>query len=168
MPHRPEALILSDPQVLKAVGDPLRRRILTEFCGEPVTTKQVAQKLGIRSNKLYHHVSVLADAGLLELVGTKAKRGTTEKYYQAVAHSFVMDPVVLQDGQVHLNIQDGTVENQGDGVVSPMVIRSRFFVPPDKLGVLQSRIEEIARELCDGGTASVECSVIAVAYRAAS
>jgi DNA-binding transcriptional ArsR family regulator len=86
---------ITDPQVWKLLGDPLRRSILQAFSSEPKTTKQVSQVLGIKSNKLYHHVDLLLEHGLLRLVETRPKRGTTEKYLQAVARRFLVRPVAI-------------------------------------------------------------------------
>lgn len=173
MPHRPQAFILTDPRVLKAVGDRLRRRVLLEFCGDPITTKQLATRLGIKSNKLYHHVNVLSAVGLIELVGTKAKRGTTEKYFQAIARSFVLDPVVLQEQRTPTPIEPKTTPTNDELEAlgsngSPVIVRSKFAIPPSKIAEFQDRMEQIAAELCHGNEAAVECSLIAVAYRAAS
>ena len=74
------------------VADPLRVRILETIVLEPRTTKQIAELLGEKPTRLYHHVDALAEAGLIRLVDTRPVRGTTEKYYQAVARSFRTDP----------------------------------------------------------------------------
>jgi DNA-binding transcriptional ArsR family regulator len=83
-----ESLVLRDLAQIKALADPLRQRLLRAFAGTPQTTKQIAHSLGEKPTKLYHHVDTLADAGLLKLVETRPKRGTTERYYQAAAKQF--------------------------------------------------------------------------------
>jgi DNA-binding transcriptional ArsR family regulator len=83
---------ISTLEQVKVVADPLRVRILETIVLEPRTTKQIAELLGEKPTRLYHHVDVLADAGLIRLVDTRPVRGTTEKYYQAVARSFRTDP----------------------------------------------------------------------------
>jgi DNA-binding transcriptional ArsR family regulator len=83
-----ESYVLRELGQLKALADPLRQRLLRAFAGEPQTTKQVAHSLKEKPTKLYHHVDTLAAAGLLRLVKTQQKRGTTERYYQAAAKQF--------------------------------------------------------------------------------
>jgi DNA-binding transcriptional ArsR family regulator len=90
-----ETLEITDPEVWKLLGDPLRRSILQAFACEPKTTKQVSEDLGVKSNKLYHHVDLLLEHGLLTLIETRPKRGTTEKYLQAVARRFIVRPVAI-------------------------------------------------------------------------
>jgi predicted ArsR family transcriptional regulator len=81
---------------IKVIASPLRMKLLEAFSHEPITTKQVAQSLGIPPTKLYHHVDALEHAGLVKLVKTQKKRGTTEKYYQTVAHHFSVDRKIFE------------------------------------------------------------------------
>jgi hypothetical protein len=83
--------VLQTLEQVKAFADPLRQRILKAFCQAPTTTKQVAQQLGEKPTKLYHHVTTLEQVGLIQIVETRQNRGTVEKYYQAVARKFHID-----------------------------------------------------------------------------
>lgn len=78
---------LTDLEQIKTLADPLRLRMLEAF-GDERTTKQVADLLEEKPTRLYHHVDALERAGLIRLTRTARKRGTTEKYYRAVAESF--------------------------------------------------------------------------------
>jgi DNA-binding transcriptional ArsR family regulator len=80
---------------IKVLADPFRLRILEAF-GEERTTKQVADFLGEKATKLYHHVAALERVGLIALSRTRQNRGTVEKYYLAVAHAFRADSRVFQ------------------------------------------------------------------------
>lgn len=85
------SLTLSDLDQVKVLADPLRIRILEDLCTEERTTKQVAQRLGEKPTKLYHHVEALERVGLIRLTRTRQNRGTIEKYYLAVARQFRAD-----------------------------------------------------------------------------
>ncbi len=89
------SLTISDLEQLKVLADPLRLRILEELCKEERTTKQVAQRLGEKPTKLYHHVEALERVGLIRLARTRPNRGTIEKYYLAVAQQFRTDPRIF-------------------------------------------------------------------------
>lgn len=91
-PRRPEqdVMVLTELEQIKVLADPLRIRILEEL-GEERTTKQVAERLGEKPTKLYHHVDALERVGLIELTRTRPNRGTLEKYYLARARSFRAD-----------------------------------------------------------------------------
>ena len=86
-----DSLTLSDVRQVKVLADPLRIRILEELSTAERTTKQVAQRLGEKPTKLYHHVEALERVGLIRLARTRQKRGTIEKYYIAVARRFRTD-----------------------------------------------------------------------------
>jgi DNA-binding transcriptional ArsR family regulator len=94
MPQQ-EAYTLTDLEQVKVLADPLRMRILEAFCEER-TTKQVAEMLGEKASKLYHHVGALERVGLIALARTRQNRGTVEKYYLAVARTFRADSRVFQ------------------------------------------------------------------------
>jgi DNA-binding transcriptional ArsR family regulator len=94
MPQQ-EAYTLKDLDQIKVLADPLRIRILEAFCQER-TTKQVADLLGEKPTKLYHHVDTLERVGLIALSRTRQNRGTVEKYYLAVARTFQADSRAFQ------------------------------------------------------------------------
>lgn len=91
-----DAFVVNDLEQLKALADPLRRRVLMAFCCAPATTKQIAVRLGEKPTRLYHHVETLEKAGLVRLVRTRPNRGTVEKYYVTVGRQFVVDPELLR------------------------------------------------------------------------
>jgi DNA-binding transcriptional ArsR family regulator len=82
-----EAYTLKSLDQVKVLADPLRIRILEAFCQER-TTKQVADLIGEKPTKLYHHVDALVRVGLIEQTRTRRNRGTLERYYLAVARTF--------------------------------------------------------------------------------
>jgi hypothetical protein len=90
-----DAYTLKDLDQVKVLADPLRIRILESFWQER-TTKQVADLLGEKATKLYHHVAALERVGLIALSRTRQNRGTVEKYYLAVARTFRADSSVFQ------------------------------------------------------------------------
>ena len=92
-----EAATVTDLEQIKVLADPLRLRMLEAFCQER-TTKQVAELLGEKPTKLYHHVEALERVGLIALVRTRPNRGTVEKYYLAVARTFRADARAFRPG----------------------------------------------------------------------
>ena len=86
-----EIMTLTDLEQVKVLADPLRVRILETLCLEELTTKQVAQKIGEKPTRLYHHVEALERVGLIRLTRTQQVRGTVEKYFRSVARTFRAD-----------------------------------------------------------------------------
>ena len=95
-----ETLILDKPEQLKALGHPLRVRIL-EMLGQEgeewqLTNRELAQRLRVDPGHLHFHVRMLLKAGLIELVDTDG-RGR-EKPYRSVAKTFRVAPELLAAG----------------------------------------------------------------------
>ena len=86
-----ETMMLRDLEQVKIFAHPLRSKIVEAFADKPRTAKQVAEIIGQKPTKLYHHVEALERVGLIELVRTQKKRGTLEKYYRTVAKRFSID-----------------------------------------------------------------------------
>ena len=102
---QPETYTLKNLDQIKVLADPLRIRILEAFCQER-TTKQVAELLGEKPTRLYHHVDALERVGLIALSRTRQNRGTVEKYYLAVARTFRADSRVF-----HPNVKGKSEKN---------------------------------------------------------
>jgi len=132
--------VLDKPEQIKALASPLRQSILEAMIPEPITTKQVSVQLGEKPTKLYHHVDVLEKAGLIGLVRTQQKRGTTEKYFQAVARRFVVDRAAIE---VVPEVDDE--EGQLEGVISSS-LESTLAEIRDSLAGGLIRTEEDAGE----------------------
>jgi DNA-binding transcriptional ArsR family regulator len=94
-----ETLILKEPEQLKALGHPLRVRVL-EMLGQEgewqLTNRELAQRLGVDPGHLHFHVRMLLKAGLIELAESEG-RGR-EKPYRAVAKVFRVAPELLASG----------------------------------------------------------------------
>ena len=105
------SLTLSDVHQVKVLAHPLRIRILEELCTAERTTKQVAERLGEKPTKLYHHVEALERVGLIRLTRTRQNRGTIEKYYMAVAQQFRADSRIF-------SAPDAGSEVQGDALLA--------------------------------------------------
>ena len=94
----PDTLLLDKPEQLKALGHPLRVRVL-EMLGQEgdwqLTNRELAQRLGVDPGHLHFHVRMLLKAGLIELA--EGGRGR-EKPYRATARSIAVHPELLASG----------------------------------------------------------------------
>jgi DNA-binding transcriptional ArsR family regulator len=92
-----DTLTVDRPEQLKALGHPLRLRVLEELgaVGAPLTNRELAQRLGVDPGHLHFHVRMLERAGLIELA--KVDRGR-EKPYQSVARAIRVAPELTSAG----------------------------------------------------------------------
>jgi DNA-binding transcriptional ArsR family regulator len=70
------------PQQFKALGHPMRHRLLFALSQGEATISQLAATLGSNKGNIAHHLKVLTDAGLAVPAGTRQVRGGTEQYYR--------------------------------------------------------------------------------------
>jgi len=94
-----QELVLDKPEQLKALGHPLRVRVLEMLGAEgerQLTNRELAQRLGVDPGHLHFHVRMLLKAGLIELAEENG-RGR-EKPYRAVAKVFRVAPELLAAG----------------------------------------------------------------------
>lgn len=92
-----EILIIDRPEQLKALGHPLRLRVLEALAesGEQLTNRELAVRLGVDPGHLHFHVRMLLAAGLIELAeGGKGR----EKPYRAVAAHVRVAPELITSG----------------------------------------------------------------------
>ncbi|NDI34422.1 winged helix-turn-helix domain-containing protein [Chengkuizengella sediminis] len=73
---------ITDIEMLEALLDPRRKRIIELAKAKPLTVKQIASGLGEKPSRLYYHVKKLEENDLLILVETKQQGNLIEKYYQ--------------------------------------------------------------------------------------
>jgi DNA-binding transcriptional ArsR family regulator len=81
-----------DAKLLKALGHPLRMRLLT-FVTEQgeASPVQMSRAFDQPLATVSHHTRVLRDLGYLELSRTRPRRGALEHYYRATAAPFLDD-----------------------------------------------------------------------------
>lgn len=157
--------LIRDLEQLKLLADPLRLRLVRAFAEAPRTTKQVAESLGEKPTRLYHHVAQLEEAGLLELVGTRPVRGTTEKYYRSVGRAFAASPALFRGpegaGPVREMIDRILSETRAelealrldeveeDDPLGPLVGRARLSIPVSRVRELRERLHAWLTECRD-------------------
>jgi DNA-binding transcriptional ArsR family regulator len=93
--QRKPHLIIDNLEALQVLSHPLRSQLLDQFDAEPQTVKQVAAKLGMTANKLYYHVKMLQEHGLLAVVETRTVGNMIERLYQTAAERFEVDANLL-------------------------------------------------------------------------
>jgi DNA-binding transcriptional ArsR family regulator len=85
---------IGEPERVRLALSPIRRRLL-ERLREPASATQLAAELGLGRQRINYHLRALEQAGLLELVEERPRRGFTERILAARADAFVVDPAVL-------------------------------------------------------------------------
>jgi DNA-binding transcriptional ArsR family regulator len=83
-----DRMALTEPTQVKALSYPLRTSILSLLHERAATVQELAIALGRPKSTVAHHVKVLKEAGLLQVVRTRRIRAIDERYYGRTARLF--------------------------------------------------------------------------------
>ena len=127
-----------------------------------MTTKQVAEALGEKPTRLYHHVDKLEKVGLIRLTHTRQNRGATEKYYETVARSFRAGAELFAEGDagdqahalrpmIHTVFDNTTAEllRLLDSQQSEKLIEDEGLLSYVEMHITQEQVDTIQEKLKD-------------------
>ena len=160
-----ERIVIDDLRTLRVLSHPLRSQILEMFGNEPLTVKQVADRLGLTSNKLYYHVNMLEGHGLLRIVETRTVGNMIEKLYRTAADRFDVDADLLSFStsagrdsgeQCIVSILDATREDLLRSIEARRLLRAQGHQLEPRESILQrclsrlpkARADEFQQRLC--------------------
>lgn len=90
--------------VHRALADPLRVQLYELLAGRPQSAKELAGRVGLRPDRLYHHLDQLEDGKLIEVAGyRRLAGGKVERLYAAAAVEPVPDDASPADVALFLN-----------------------------------------------------------------
>src|SRR3954451_2559593 len=153
-----DVLTIDKPEQLKALGHPLRLRVL-ELLGDeavPLTNRELANRLGVEPGHLHFHVRMLLKAGLIELMPDGATR--REKPYRAVARTVHVAPELISKG-LSSDIQAAMLEQVQRSFVKFSAAGSGFRAVQDTLRVPPQRLVDLLEELVNRAHAEHDDSV---------
>jgi DNA-binding transcriptional ArsR family regulator len=94
---RADVFLIDEPETLKVIADERRLRILKAL-RRPMTVKELAHSLEISQGKLYYHVNLLEEHGLIGVVATNVVSGIIEKVYRGAARRYQVDDALFAGG----------------------------------------------------------------------
>ncbi|GHJ57138.1 helix-turn-helix domain-containing protein [Micromonospora chersina] len=83
-----EMLVVTAPEQLRALADPLRATLLELLLERAATVNEMARAVDRPKSSVAYHVNLLVDAGLLQVVRTRRVRAIEERFYGRVARTF--------------------------------------------------------------------------------
>jgi DNA-binding transcriptional ArsR family regulator len=93
-----DRIALTEPSQVKAISHPLRTTILGLLHERAATVNELAAALGRPKSTVAYHVTVLAKAGLLQVVRTRRVRAIDERFYGRTARMFYVGVETTADG----------------------------------------------------------------------
>jgi DNA-binding transcriptional ArsR family regulator len=94
-----DRIALTLPAQVKAIGHPLRTTILSLLHERAATVTELAVATGRPKSTVAHHVKVLVDNGLLDVVRTRRVRAIEERFYGRTARMFYVDAERSANGE---------------------------------------------------------------------
>lgn len=94
LPEPHDHTVVTTPEQLAALNSRLRMRILA-VCKEPRSVRETAELLDVPITRLYHHVNLLRDAGLIAVVEVRKSGARLEKIYRVTGRVIKADPESL-------------------------------------------------------------------------
>src|SRR5215831_2967278 len=83
-----DRIALTEPAQVRAMGHPLRNTILGLLHERAATVTELAAALERPKSTVAHHVKVLVEAGLAQVVRTRRVRAIEERFYGRTARMF--------------------------------------------------------------------------------
>ena len=89
-----DVLRIDELETLRALSEPTRVAML-ELLAEPRSVREVAAALDVPRTRLYHHVEILQEAGLIEQVDERRAGALNERVYRVTAKRFEVSKELL-------------------------------------------------------------------------
>jgi DNA-binding transcriptional ArsR family regulator len=83
-----DMLVVTAPEKLRAMADPLRGTILELVLERAATVTELSRAVDRPKSTVAYHVNLLVDAGLLRVVRTRRVRAIEERFYGRVARTY--------------------------------------------------------------------------------
>lgn len=164
-----DVFVIGDLETLKVVADPLRLQILEGLRGTPRTVKDLASELGLSATRLYYHVNLLEQHGLIGVTATRLVSGIIEKQYQTTADRLTVDRALLgpdrplQDeglevllsvildearGEIRRSIREGRIDVGEDAMQAEDLVLGRRWLrlTPDQVHDYLDRFKQLQIE----------------------
>ena len=93
-----DRIALTEPSQVKAISHPLRTAILGLLHERAATVTELAVALERPKSTVAHHVKVLNEAGLVQVVRTRRVRAIDERFYGRTARMFYVGVEQSSDG----------------------------------------------------------------------
>lgn len=146
--------MLTKPDDLKAIAHPVRSRILQVLDDRPASAKQLSVLLRESHGKIGHHLRVLADRGLVQVIEERKVRAMTEKLYGLTYERLRVEfPATSQDGGDRLRFLFGQAAREAARAEQqPFSPQGRLYsvrMPADRAAEFAQRLIALADEFAD-------------------
>ncbi|MGW7679983.1 ArsR/SmtB family transcription factor [Kribbella sp. NPDC054772] len=157
-------LEVSSAAQFKALGHPLRHRLLFAIGQEAATISQLATTLGTAKGNVAHHLGVLRDAGMVHVAETRQVRGGTEQYYRRSVRRFgFVGEGARANNTVALQAVAAELETADDD--DPLFTVRNIRLTAAQAEELAATLGRMVDDLTDAGPTESRYGVVVSVYR---
>jgi DNA-binding transcriptional ArsR family regulator len=139
-------VVVTTPEQFKALGHPMRHRLLFALGQDEATISQLAATLGSNKGNISHHLKVLSGAGLVQAAGSRTVRGGTEQYYRRAFASLTYDDAATTGATLRALAAEIAAAEPG-----PFMILRGLRLSPEHAQQLTATLRDLAEQADDGG-----------------
>jgi DNA-binding transcriptional ArsR family regulator len=137
---------VTTPEQFKALGHPMRHRLLLALGQGEATISQLATTLGSNKGNISHHLKVLAGAALVEATGTRTVRGGTEQYYRRAFGRLTFNDAASTEAAFHAIAAEIATAEPG-----PFLVLRGLRLSTEHVQQLTGTLRDLAEQDDDGG-----------------
>jgi DNA-binding transcriptional ArsR family regulator len=149
-----DQMVVTAPAQLRAMAHPLRATILDLLLERAATVAELAAAVGRPRSTVAHHVNVLVDAGMLQVVRTRRVRAIEERYYGRTARVFQVgvvnrpgeDPTTVHANALSVAAAESIPAHEADRLRS--VLR-HARIPRERAAEFWEEVMGLAREFAE-------------------
>lgn len=146
-----EMLVITAPDQLRALVDPLREILLDLLYERAATVTELAKAVSRPKSTVAYHVNVLVNAGLLRVVRTRQVRAVQERYYGRVARTLYIGALSRPEDRETVLAVNGLARGAAEAAPAHAADQLRCTllharIPLDEVRNFWSQVQELARQ----------------------
>jgi len=157
---------IDDLDTLGVLNDPLRMRIVHLAATEAKSVRELAETLGVPVTRLYYHVNMLLDAGIIEIAHTEKVGAMIQRRFRASADDYRLSKAAvdsIRDDHQAAEVAAATVLDGARVDAEAMLAgyfadpdnpdrkgafgRTYFTLSPERIGYWRERITSLVEEI---------------------
>jgi DNA-binding transcriptional ArsR family regulator len=146
-----EMLVVTAPEQLRALADPLRATLLELVLERAATVTEMSKAVRRPKGTVAYHVNLLVQAGLLRVVGTRRVRAIDERYYGRVARTLYIGVLTRPEDKDVVAAINGIAQAAAESAPAHAADELRCTlvharIPIDEVRVFWAQVQELARQ----------------------
>lgn len=150
--------VVRDFETLKVLSDPLRMQIFEALVQAAQSPKQIAERLGLATSKIYYHLGLLERHGLVVVAETRTVANLIEKTYRVTASTIDIDPTLLTfrtvEGQENLyELLAGTLNTTREDILRSFQARAfsleQGAQPRERAAIINRNLSRLSEARAD-------------------